>query len=135
MVQPLSKPKKIVKRRKQFLRHYSDRLARLGNKQHWRKPHGIDSRVRRRFKGAPLTVKIGYGTDKRHRHILPSGFRKFRVNNAAELEILLMHNRTFAAEIAAHVSVRKRQQIVERAAQLNVHVLNGQARLRTEEQS
>jgi large subunit ribosomal protein L32e len=134
MVQPLVKEKKVVKKRKKFLRHYSDRLARLGNKEHWRNPRGIDSRVRRRFKGAMLTPKIGYGTAKKHRHVLPNGFRKFRVTNPAELELLLMHNRTFAAEIASTVSVRKRQQIVERAAQLNIVVLNAAARLRTEEQ-
>jgi len=40
-----------------------------------------------------------------------------------ELELLLMHNRKYAAEIAHSVSIRKRKEIVERAAQLNINVL------------
>lgn len=62
----------------------------------WRKPRGIDGRFRRRFKGTGLIPKIGYGTKKEHRHILPNGFKKFVVNNVPELELLMMHNRYFS---------------------------------------
>jgi large subunit ribosomal protein L32e len=99
----------------------------------WRKIHGIDSRVRRRFKGTIPMPKIGYGSDKKTRHMMPSGFYKFVVNNVAELELLMMHNRTYAAEIAHSVSSQKRKAIVERAEQLNIKVTNANARLRAEE--
>ena len=36
---------------------------------------------------------IGYGSDKKTRHYLPNGFKKFVVYNVKELEILMMHNR------------------------------------------
>lgn len=36
---------------------------------------------------------IGYGSDKKTRHFLPNGFKKFVVHNAKELEVLMMHNR------------------------------------------
>ncbi len=40
----------------------------------WRRPKGIDSRVRRKFKGCGINMpNIGYGTNKKHRHLLPSG--------------------------------------------------------------
>merc|ERR1712216_716394 len=102
-------------------------------KASWRRPRGIDSRHRCKAKGASLTVKIGYGSDKATRHLQPSGFYKFTVSNLSQLEVLLMQNRKYAAEIAHNVSSRKRKEIVERAEQLNIKVLNGSARIRTEE--
>ena len=100
----------------------------------WRKPRGIDGRFRRRFKGTGSEVKIGFGSNKKTRHTLPNGFKKFRVYNVEELDLLLMHNRVFAAEIAHNVSAALRKRIVERAEQLNVRVLNADARLREEEE-
>lgn len=63
--------------------------------ENWRRPKGIDSRVRRKFKGVTLMPNIGYGSDKKTRHYLPNGFKKFVVHNAKELEVLMMHNRYF----------------------------------------
>lgn len=99
----------------------------------WRRPKGIDSVVRRRFRDQIKLANIGYGTNKKHRHLLPNGFRKFCVANVADLELLLMHNRSYAAEISSGVSVPKRKAILERAAQLNIKVINASAKLRTEE--
>ncbi|CAB3989827.1 60S ribosomal L32 [Paramuricea clavata] len=131
MVSPVYKPNIVKKRRKRFIRHQSDRFMRVA--QSWRKPKGIDNCVRRRFRGTRLMPSIGYGSNKKTRHMMPDGFKKFVIHNIAELEVLLMSNRRFAAEIAHNVSSRKRKQIVERAQQLAIKVTNFNAKLRSEE--
>merc|ERR1711893_511433 len=130
-VKPLTKPKCVKKRTKKFIRHQSDRYDKI--RTNWRKPKGIDNRVRRRFKGQYKMPNVGYGSNKKTKHICPDGFKKFLVHNVPELEVLLMQNRTFAAEIAHTVSSKKRKAIVERAAQLAIKVTNANARLRSEE--
>ncbi|CAG8480700.1 9546_t:CDS:2 [Paraglomus brasilianum] len=97
MVNPVKNVKIVKKRRKIFKRHQSDRYKSV--KESWRKPKGIDNRVRRRFKGQLPMPKIGYGSNKKTKHLMPNGFKKFLVYNVRELELLLMHNKTYAAEI------------------------------------
>merc|ERR1712168_145880 len=97
-IRPLVKVDVVKKRTKKFIRHQSDRYGKV--KSNWRKPKGIDNRVRRRFKGQYKMPNIGYGTWKNCKHVCPDGFKKFLVHNVRELEVLLMQNRTFAAEIA-----------------------------------
>ncbi|CAG8456410.1 4921_t:CDS:2 [Ambispora gerdemannii] len=131
MVNPVKKVKIVKKRTKPFKRHQSDRYKSV--KESWRKPKGIDNRVRRRFKGQLPMPKIGYGSNKKTRHLLPNGFKKFLVSNVDELELLLMHNKTYAAEIAHNVSSRNRTKIIERAEQLSVRITNAKARVITQE--
>lgn len=80
----------------------------------------------------------------------PSGHKAFLVSNTSDVELLLMHNRTHAAEyalslhlddgfwltknsrIAHNVSSRKRIDIIARAKQLGVKVTNPKAKVTTE---
>ena len=131
-ITPLVKQKIVKKRTKSFERHQHQQFWRIGRSS-WRKSHGLDSRVRRRFKGTIPQPAIGFGSDKKTRNILPNGFYKFVVHNPKELEMLLMHNRKYCAEIAHSVSAKTRKIIVERAQQLNIKVTNAGAKLKTEE--
>ena len=129
---PINKKTVVKKRSKKFARHQSDQFMRIRDSS-WRKPKGIDGRVRRRFKGAIPMPSVGYGSDKQTRNIHPHGFKTVVVNNVAELEMLMMHNRTYAATVASAVSSRVRTQIVERAEQLAIRVTNANAKLRAED--
>ncbi|KRX95779.1 60S ribosomal protein L32, partial [Trichinella pseudospiralis] len=131
MVNPAFRYKIVKKRTKKFTRHQCDRYRKL--KPNWRKPKGIDNRVRRKFKGQRRMPNIGYGSRRVTKHMLPNGFRKVLIHNARELDMLLMQNRFYCAEIAHSVSAKKRKDIVEKANQLSIRLTNGHAKLRTEE--
>ena len=119
------------KTKKQFKRFQSDRFKRV--KTAWRKPRGIDNRVRRRFKGAIKMPKIGYGTNKFLRHRLPNGYYNFVVKNAADLEMMVMQKDRYVATFSRTLSARTRKTLLERANQIGVTIMNKHARLTTEE--
>lgn len=89
--------------------------------------------MRRRFRGNKKMPKIGYGSDNTTKYFLPNGLKKFLVHNVKDLDVLLMNNRTFCAEIAHNVSSRVRAQIVKRAQQIRVKLTNSRGKVRTEE--
>jgi large subunit ribosomal protein L32e len=129
---PLVKKTIVKKRTKKFIRHQADLFKRIARSS-WRRPRGIDSRVRRQFKGSIPMPSIGYGSDKITRNVHPDGFKHVVINNVSELELLLMHNRTYAATVAHAVSARVRREIIQRAEQLAIRVTNANAKLRAED--
>eukprot|EP00829_Urostomides_striatus_P008725 TRINITY_DN19591_c0_g1_i1.p2 TRINITY_DN19591_c0_g1~~TRINITY_DN19591_c0_g1_i1.p2 ORF type:complete len:147 (-),score=19.35 TRINITY_DN19591_c0_g1_i1:10-450(-) len=122
---PTRRPKILKKRNKPFTRFQSDTHVKV--KPAWRHPRGMDSRIRRRFRGNKPMARIGYGSDKRTKHMLPNNFYRFVVHNVAELELLLMHNHKYAAQIAHDVSFQTRKAIIDRAGALDIKVLNPNA--------
>ena len=51
---------------------------------------------------------IGYGSSSVTRHMMPTGFKKVLIHNVKELEVLMMSNKTYCAEIARGVSAKNR---------------------------
>ncbi len=45
-----------------------------------------------------VDYQIGYGSNRKTRHLMPSGHKAFVVHNPNDVDLLLMHNKTFAAE-------------------------------------
>ncbi|CAD7680793.1 unnamed protein product [Nyctereutes procyonoides] len=117
-LRPLVEPKIIKKRTKKFIWHQSDRYVKI--KHNWREP-GIDNRYG--------TQKI-QGPDLDAQHWL---WEQQENKAHAELEVLLMCNKSYGAEIAHNVSSKNCKAIVERAAQLATRVTNPNARLHNEE--
>ena len=131
MVSPIVRKKIVKKRVNKFVRFESEDFGKL--KSNWRRPRGIDNRVRRRFRGNKQMPHSGYGADKKTRFVLPSGFKKFVVCNLSDLEILLTNNRVYCGELAHNLSARKKAILVKRAAELNVRLTNGKGKLKAEE--
>ncbi|CDW77679.1 ribosomal protein 49 [Stylonychia lemnae] len=127
-VQPLNKTKIIKKITKHPNRFQSDKYYRVGAS--WRKPHGIDSRIRRKYRGNQMMPGVGQASNRKTRHLLPNGFKKLLIRSPKDIELLLMNNRTYCAEIANTISGKNRKAIVQRAKELNVRLTNSTAKLR-----
>lgn len=112
--------KQPKKRAPKFRRQEWFRFAKLGEK--WRKPRGKDSKMRLGISGKPAMPSIGYRSPKEVRGVHPSGLTEVRVGTPRELEGLDASRQ--AIRIASSVGRRKREQILARARELRIRVLN-----------
>jgi large subunit ribosomal protein L32e len=71
--------------------------------------------------------KIGYGSNNHTKHLLPNYHKKFVVHNVEELDLLLMNNEKYCAEIARTVGAPKRITILRRAKELGVKITNAKS--------
>jgi len=115
------KARKRAKAKKpEFARPESWRYLKL--KENWRRPRGLDNKMRRKIKGWPPTVSVGYKGPKVARGLHPSGYRDVLVHNVKELSAV--DPKTQAARIARTVGKKKRAQIIAEARERKVVVLN-----------
>jgi large subunit ribosomal protein L32e len=124
-------PKKGHSGRKKpkFRRQESWRYKRVGDT--WRKPHGIDSKMRKKVKGWPVSPTTGYRSPKKTRGLHPSGFVETRVQSVADLGGI--DPELQAIRIARTVGGRKRVEILALAEEKGIHVLNPRAAREPEE--
>ncbi len=117
----LEQRKKISSRRPKFKRQESWRYKRLAI--NWRKPKGIDNKMRKQVSGVPSLVKIGYGGPKNARGLHPSGYVDNLVYNVNDL--MNLDKDKDAARIAHTVGNKKRLEIIAKAESLGIKLLNG----------
>jgi len=110
-----------VKRKKPaFVRPESWRYMRL--KETWRRPRGLDHKIRRKFKGWPAAVSTGYRGPKVARNLHPSGYKEVLVSNPEGLKEI--DPKTQAIRIAHTVGKRKRARIIAEARKKKITILN-----------
>ncbi len=109
-----------AKTRPRFRRQEWFRYKRLGTK--WRKPRGLTSSMRQNKKYRPNKVTVGYRSPKDTRHYHPSGFKEVLVHNPKQLKEI--DPKTQAIRIGHSVGTRKRTEIIDAAAKLEIRVLN-----------
>jgi large subunit ribosomal protein L32e len=98
----------------------------------WRKPRGLDNKIRRKILGWPSGPCTGYKGPKVARYLHPSGFKEVIVYNIADLSAIDVN--TEAIRIAHRVGARKRTGIVAKATELNLKILNLKVSPETEEE-
>ncbi len=106
-----------------FLRRSWTKYSKLGrrrkNKQTWRKPTGRDNKMREKRRGYPLTVSIGYGTDKKERGLLKEK-SPVRIENVKDLEKMGKNN----IGILSNVGKKKRIEIARKAEEKKIEFSN-----------
>ena len=106
--------------KKKFKRQNRSEYKRVNDS--WRKPKGMDSKMRKEKKGKPPLVKVGYRKPKSERGIHPSGYREVLVRNTDDLEGVNPDDQ--AIRIASTVGGRKKKTILEKADEKDIKVLN-----------
>ena len=112
--------KRAKNKKPEFLRSESWRYSKLS--ESWRRPRGLDHKMRRKIKGWPPMVSTGYKGPKIARGLHPSGYREILVHNTQEVSEA--DPNTQAIRIAHTVGKKKRVQIIAEARKKKVTVLN-----------
>ena len=112
--------RKLSEARPKFYAFESWRFIKI--KPRWRKPRGIDNKMRTNEKGWPKVANIGWGGPSAVRGLHPSGKEEVLIQNANELKTVDKENQV--ARIGRTVGKRKRTQILDEAEKLGVKILN-----------
>jgi len=95
-------------------------------KPRWRKPRGIDNKMRTNEKGWPKVANIGWGGPAAVRGLHPSGKEEVLISTVKDLKAINIE--TQVARITGTVGGKKRAMILEEAEKLGVKILNTRAK-------
>src|ERR1700676_4257942 len=108
----------IAEHRPEFVRPESWRYVRLHPE--WRKPKGLDNKVRKSIKGWPRRVKVGYRGPAAVRGYHSSGHVEVLVYNPEDLSKVVPGKEV--VRMGGNVGARKRSAIMKRASELGLRV-------------
>ena len=111
---------RIKKKRPHFKRYESWRFVRL--KDIWKKPRGIDNKMRTELQGWPKSVKIGYRGPAAVRGLHSSGMEEVMVWNVKD--VAKVDPETQVARIGGSVGGKKKETILAKAEELKIRILN-----------
>lgn len=121
----LSKLKQIKKKQKPIFRAQNSwRFKRVDSR--WRRPRGIDSKMREKLKGHPRLVNIGFRSSKllRDRYFTKKRglLEEFIVSNMSDLELVLPHRHV--VRIDGNLGLRKKEKLFQEAVSWGLYVIN-----------
>jgi len=113
-----------AKKRHMFRGRFGKRSVRKVSRekwQKWRKPRGIDIVFKKEDGLVPGT---GYMTPKKIRFVHPSGYKEKLVRNMNELVAMEKEKATVAVKISRTIGKKKKIEILKKADELKIVVLN-----------
>jgi len=120
MKNPLEIRKEKKAKQPNFKRQDTHKKARLA--ESWRKPRGLQSKMRLQKSGYRAIVKTGYGSPKSVRGADKSGLFPITVSNVLDLDKIDV--KTQGALIASSVGKKKRYEIAKLAIEKKITLLN-----------
>lgn len=112
--------KRINRVRPDFYAYESWRFVKIAKK--WKRPRGIDNKMRTNEKSWPKVANIGWGGPAAVRGLHSSGKEEVMVYNVADLTSVTPE--TQVARIGGTVGGKKRAAIIEEAGKQNIRILN-----------
>ena len=112
--------KELKERKPVFIRQDYGRRKRINSK--WRKPKGIHSKIRHHFKGRRKMPSPGYKSPIAVKGLHSSGLKIVNVYSVDNIKKI--KNQSEGAIIAKSVGFKKRLDILKKAKELNVNILN-----------
>lgn len=110
----------IKERKPVFIRQDNPKRKKLNYK--WRKPKGIHSKIRHRFKGRRKMPSPGYKSPIKVKGLHSSGLKIINVHSAGSLNEIKKQSEGII--VAKNVGMKKQLEIFKKAKELDIRVLN-----------
>ncbi len=111
----------LKKKKPTFLRQEGHKKKKLGGPK-WRKPKGMHSKLRRMLRGNRARVEPGWGSPRKVIALSFEGLKKIIIANPKQL--LKLDAKTDGVIISGNVGIKKRVDILKKAKELKLTVLN-----------
>lgn len=107
-------------RKPDFIRQDNPKRMKLNDK--WRKPKGIHSKIRHKFKGRRKMPSPGYKSPRKVKGLHSSGLKPVIIFSVSDIEKIRKESE--GAIISKKVGIKARLEILRKANEINIQVLN-----------
>ena len=111
---------RIKEKKPDFIRQDNPKRMKVNDK--WRKPKGIHSKIRHKFKGRRKMPSPGYKSPRDAKGLHSSGLKIVGIISINDL--IKIRKESEGAVIAKSVGMKKKLEILKKARELNVNILN-----------
>ena len=112
--------RELKERKPVFIRQDNPKRMKLNDK--WRKPKGLHSKIRHKFKGRRKMPSPGYKSPRKVKNLHFSGLKIINISSTDNLNKIKKESEGIV--VAANVGMKKRLEILKKAKELNINVLN-----------